>query len=531
MRTVATLLLCGVVIGLACGASLADDVAVDPAVQGHWESAVPGPQGTTNWTQDIAADGKYTLTSDGPGKVPQETGTIHAAKGKFDLESSAGRHDQGVYSVMAARMMMMLSPQGNFIWKRVEGKAAGAKTGDANVAQKPVNVPNYDPRAVVVLDLLDAVKTEAKNWQPDAILDSISVSPSADGTVDLTSAASPLVYTFVSPGQQAMDMIQPDAAHTLQSMSLQGRIPPVAALPDKMASIGDVLAQARKDGLQPQKIHLLISATPSVGAKYGLPNHASYTFQNYGISQQFLYDASTGRATTPEALSGDADVQQLLEHFKRLRPLPPGATPDFATFRAEGDKLAHEWNPGLYLFRVDCCGTQVDDAVQYDNITFDYMDESGLNWLTVTASANGLVGAPLETRQRAAFKSPAAPDKVLTEQEAMKKLWALNPNMGSDANLQLVCAGIDPTSAFPMGPHTQERLPMMRNFFDPKELSGRWVWRMIAARANPGTNGKGEWSENHAEFLYMDATTGEVLSAAGGPLNTGHHIADKRDRP
>jgi hypothetical protein len=129
MRTVATLLLCGVVIGLACGASLADDVAVDPAVQGHWESAVPGPQGTTNWTQDIAADGKYTLTSDGPGKVPQETGTIHAAKGKFDLESSAGRHDQGVYSVMAARMMMMEASRGEGSRREDGRRECGSEAG------------------------------------------------------------------------------------------------------------------------------------------------------------------------------------------------------------------------------------------------------------------------------------------------------------------------------------------------------------------------------------------------------------------
>jgi hypothetical protein len=272
---------------------------------------------------------------------------------------------------------------------------------------------------------------------------------------------------------------------------------------------------------------------PSVGAKYGLPNHASYAFQNYGISQQFLYDGSTGLATTPEALSGDTDVQQLVGHFKRLRPFPPGTTPDFATFRAQGEKLAHEWNPGLHLFRVDCSGTQVSDGVQYDNITFDYMDDSGLNWLTVTASANGLVGAPLETRQRAAFKSPAAPDKVLTEQEAMKKLSALNPNIGSDANLQLVCAGIDPTSAFPMGPHTQEHLQGERLFWDPQALSGRWVWRMIAMRADAGTGtkGQGQWQLNHAECIYIDALTGEALSPVGGPLNTGNHIADKRDRP
>jgi hypothetical protein len=124
------------------------------------------------------------------------------------------------------------------------------------------------------------------------------------------------------------------------------------------------------------------------------------------------------------------------------------------------------------------------------------------------------------------------PEKILSDQEAITRLWALNPNIGDRACMQLLCVGAQPPySSTPADMRwAAEPMGVVMTATDPPAFNGRWVWRLLGVRG--GALAPGMMSPNrHTEFLYIDAVTGAALSRASGPLPEPYRFGDKPSAP
>lgn len=73
---------------------------MDAALVGVWELAFPDTDAVWKWVIHIQANGRYSLTTDGPGQLPGHSGAFQGAGGHWSLQSSQGVAwvDGGTYS-------------------------------------------------------------------------------------------------------------------------------------------------------------------------------------------------------------------------------------------------------------------------------------------------------------------------------------------------------------------------------------------------------------------------------------------------
>ena len=94
--------------------------AVDPALVGTWEIAVPSDRGLSRWIWRIMGDGTYQFHSEGGRAAPSHEGTITAASGHWTLHAMSGLKnyaDSGSYEVRDTTAVIT-GKLGTGHWKR-----------------------------------------------------------------------------------------------------------------------------------------------------------------------------------------------------------------------------------------------------------------------------------------------------------------------------------------------------------------------------------------------------------------------------
>jgi hypothetical protein len=102
-------------------------VGVDRKLVGTWELTVPNPFGDSRWVWEIRQDGTYHFHAEGPGAVPEHSGTFAASKGDYTLNSTTMNYsDAGTYQLAANGTLMAKGRLGPGTWHRVQPKAAAS---------------------------------------------------------------------------------------------------------------------------------------------------------------------------------------------------------------------------------------------------------------------------------------------------------------------------------------------------------------------------------------------------------------------
>jgi hypothetical protein len=71
---------------LAAVAVQAEAARLDPQFVGRWRMSISSQNGTSTWVREIAADGHYNLTTEGPGLSAKESGTLDATNGRWQAD-------------------------------------------------------------------------------------------------------------------------------------------------------------------------------------------------------------------------------------------------------------------------------------------------------------------------------------------------------------------------------------------------------------------------------------------------------------
>lgn len=96
---------------------------VDAALVGVWELAFPDTDAAWKWVIRIQANGRYSLTTDGPGQLPGHSGAFQGAGGHWSLESNQGMAwvDGGTYSFPEGpdgKILSLVGKHGAGVWTR-----------------------------------------------------------------------------------------------------------------------------------------------------------------------------------------------------------------------------------------------------------------------------------------------------------------------------------------------------------------------------------------------------------------------------
>jgi Caspase domain len=94
--------------------------AIDPALVGTWEIAVPSDRGLSRWIWRILGDGTYKFRAEGGRAAPAHEGTITAMNGRWTLHANKGLRDYGdggSYEVRDATAVIT-GKLGTGYWKR-----------------------------------------------------------------------------------------------------------------------------------------------------------------------------------------------------------------------------------------------------------------------------------------------------------------------------------------------------------------------------------------------------------------------------
>ena len=95
-------------------------VAVDPALVGTWEIAVPSDRGLSRWIWRIMGDGTYKFHAEGARPAPAHEGTIAAMNGRWSIQAIKGLpgySDSGSYEARDASAVIT-GKLGTGYWKR-----------------------------------------------------------------------------------------------------------------------------------------------------------------------------------------------------------------------------------------------------------------------------------------------------------------------------------------------------------------------------------------------------------------------------
>jgi hypothetical protein len=396
--------------------------------------------------------------------------------------------------------------------------------------QKPLPPLSYDPAAVKPAELIDRARAEAAAWHADAFFAMVVVDAGPDGTADIVRNPSALIYYFQSPSTNQSLTIMPQASRTLKLLSSPGPIGNnIGTIDGTIRDLPEILATARRDGLAATQVQATLSARPTRAARFGGKDRASWLIVGLNPPAFFLYDAATGARTTEEELSGVNILRQVGQQLATGRKYPADMPRDFEHIRQEADRFAADWDRDMRLYRVDCLGTYTGGRIVYPHAEFFYWRPrgNGVEHFLVRADREAVHGQ-VYSGDSSNFHPQPIPEKILSDQEAITRLWALNPNIGDRACLQLLCVGAEPP--YTATPETMrwaaEPMGVVMTATDPPAFNGRLVWRLLGVRA--GALSQGMMSPNrHTEFLYIDAVTGAPLSRADGPLPEPYRFGDK----
>lgn len=230
-------------LAIACS----DDGAVDARLVGSWHTHLPSPLGGWAATFTIEPDGRYRVRFDGLPPLPDETGTLSAADGAWQVRKDNGEEDGGAYLFPSADGLTMFGRGGVAYWQR-SGAPGGMPVGSAAVAGGRTGAwPLTGVPALARLAL-----AEARAWQPDAILTGVEarlLEGAVIGNFVTPAGQASLSFTFCSPGAGLVRAVRAGtpARHST------GRCDPARAVPLDFQELGDVVAAARSRGMRSEQ--------------------------------------------------------------------------------------------------------------------------------------------------------------------------------------------------------------------------------------------------------------------------------------
>jgi hypothetical protein len=105
-----------------------EEAGIDPALVGTWEATITTKDGTWKVTFHLSATGSYRSATEGPGNLPDESGTFRASTGKWSVVANKGpipgRTDEGTYELANGDTLILTGQAGPVTWKRASTAAA-----------------------------------------------------------------------------------------------------------------------------------------------------------------------------------------------------------------------------------------------------------------------------------------------------------------------------------------------------------------------------------------------------------------------
>jgi hypothetical protein len=413
------------------------------------------------------------------------------------------------------------------------------------VAQRPATPPRQFPetagqRVTQLKPLLADALRAARQWKPDAVLTSLSITAEADGFIDLGNLAGPprfdggiVVATYVSlSSRQMMGMVlnakgQWDAGVGLQITS------PLSPLPDEFLDLDAALRQAQAQGLplpkpgRRNRIAYTLSAEANqvAGTVQATWKITSMEIPPTLIPQvlgEVLIVAGSGQPTTRDEAAGITSQVARLDRLKAGRPLPPGAV-TVADWRRAADQMAQEYRPDLRPYEVSCVGRLAGAAYAPRLGVFRYFGLSQRptvdgEWDTTEVRCDGrrLWIESFDTLQRVdRFFPREIPDNVLTPEAALAEIRKIFPRLEpNDLPLLLCHTGLlsadTSRAAEPFGPQLTGNPSLT--------LPDRWAWRTVATFQQEIVAAPFRGVRDVQDFVYLPATPDVEADKRQSPL-------------
>jgi len=371
-------------------------------------------------------------------------------------------------------------------------------------------------------------KSEAKRWQPDAMLVEVIAALRPDGTLGPDRVP---VFQFVSPAtRQGLTVVaMPDKPMVMPSPADPSAVP----IPDGFIGLTEAIAVARKQGFGPP-VQANLKAYPTANGPRTVWQLAGTPTGAPG-SESIYIDATSGAVTSIAALSGRGAVAGAA--LPRNVTLPSGAPVDFASLLRQADAVAAKQSPAFKLHQVE---VELESAtLRITEASFHYWQPSppraapAQGWeeiaVDITSPRSWMNGQRridvpgALNAESSEFEDPkptAAPDRILAPDEVIRRLR--RPPMASPTGtgyvvsdvtawrirIQLVRIGADYRQpAVQLSPDGGDAALGRDSFFNRTAPSGKWVWWTIVQKVEADPMSK------TLEYLYFDPLTGALSHA------------------
>lgn len=474
--------------------------AQDGSFTGVWETQFGAHK--ARW--EVASDGEYVSRLIGPGDLPGEHGYFEpAANGRWRLRATNRREDEGTFKWLDPNTVSMTGRLGTAVWKRTSGQVRLKKLPGAPT----------DPAGFAPLEAAALARAEAEYWQPDAKLAVVNASCSVAGR---TVSAN---FLFNSPAsRQGAVVVVARRRATVFPMPLGTDDAP---LPDSVGEVAAAIQAARlRQGFAPLERNGMNAVTATLKV-WRAPGAASgkcgWFLDAVGASSRAMTDAFTGDPLDWVELTGYGALLQAMamnrareEEFRRGREHKVQAPNFDRMMQIAGDYLKEYRGEGWLPYRIDLWGGEAGGSLVIDSMEISYVRPG------VPKSSAGVCVTPRRVGGGpggGAFglgvnDKPEPMPKVLSAEEAFRKLWAMKPNVPSDCVvMQLLKVGAQAYTE--PATYPAQRIGEVLSGLGEEGLQGRWVWRHIAVR--PGGFGGKAGGAYHGTMIPIDAVSGRPL--------------------
>ena len=370
-------------------------------------------------------------------------------------------------------------------------------------------------------------KSEAKRWQPDAMLVGV-MAALRDGA--LAPDRVPM-FQFVSPAtKQGLTVV----AMLGKPMVMPGPADPAAVpIPDGFIGLTEAIAAARKQGFGPP-LQASLKAYPTASGTRTVWEFAGTPTGSPGSETMYI-DATSGALTSIAALSGRSAPAGAA--LPRAVKLPPGTPVDFASLLRQADAVAAKESPAYKLHQVE---VELEGAtLRITEASFHYWqpsppraapaqgwEEIAVDITSPRSSMNGQrrIDVPgALNAESSEFEDPkptTAPNGILAPDEVIRRLH--RPPMASPTGTGYVVSDVSAwrirMQLFRVGADYRQpavqlspdggNAPLGRDpVFTRTAPTGKWIWWTIVQKKEADPASK------TLEYLYFDPLTGALSHA------------------